>query len=399
MTARRPAVGERSVRLLSVTGRWCDRVGDHPFEQLGAPFALHPIERPRQRRRGRQPGADARDGGLALGRRPGDPLPVVPVGPHAFDQTAPRQLAGQRGHPRGVDAERRGQPALGDGVAQGPEEPGVERGEALGRGGLVEQGGEAGLDVPVVGTGTTRPGGVADTNGFFLQWAGQAVDRGVTGLGGPTVRVESVAARQPDVIVGSAVGADAVTPEIYAQLSAIAPTIVLDHRRLSWQELSAQLGRDLGRVAEATAAEQEYTARASAVGAGLDTSREAVAMTVTDNGFTVFTAESAQGELLAGLGLRLKAVAPSGASGLGGSEVRRDVVPVAGENTGVFGDASLFFVTATDEDVAGYRTAQPVLGSLRAFAENRVHALGPESFRLDRFSAAAVLDRLEQQGS
>ncbi|MEU7818006.1 ABC transporter substrate-binding protein [Pseudonocardia sp. NPDC049154] len=238
--------------------------------------------------------------------------------------------------------------------------------------------------MPVVGTGTTRPGGVADTNGFFLQWAGQAVDRGVTGLGGPTVRVESVAARQPDVIVGSAVGADAVTPEIYAQLSAIAPTIVLDHSRLSWQELSAQLGRDLGRVAEATAAEQEYTARASAVGAGLDTSREAVAVTVTDNGFTVFTAESAQGTLLAGLGLRLKAVAPSGASGLGGSEVCRDVVPVAGENAGVFGDASLFFVNATDEDVAGYRTAQPVLGSLPAFAENRVHALGPESFRLDR---------------
>lgn len=34
-----------------------------------------------------------------------------------------------------------------------------------------------------------------------------------------------------------------------------------------------------------------------------------------------------------------------------------------------------------------------------AFAENRVHALGPESFRLDRFGAAAVLDRLEQQRS
>jgi ABC-type Fe2+-enterobactin transport system substrate-binding protein len=122
-------------------------------------------------------------------------------------------------------------------------------------------------------------------------------------------------------------------------------------------------------------------------------------MTVTADGFNVFTAESAQGKLLAELGLRLKDVAPSGASGLGGAEVRKDVVPVAPENAGVFGDASLFFVNATEEDVAGYPTAQRVLASLPAFAENRVHAMGPESFRLDRFSAASVLDRLEQQGA
>jgi ABC-type Fe2+-enterobactin transport system substrate-binding protein len=38
-----------------------------------------------------------------------------------------------------------------------------------------------------------------------------------------------------------------------------------------------------------------------------------------------------------------------------------------------------------------------VLASLPAFAENRVHATGP--VRLDRFSAASVLDRLEQQGA
>lgn len=87
--------------------------------------------------------------------------------------------------------------------------------------------------------------------------------------------VETIAAQNPDVIVGSTVGVDAVTPEVYAQLSAIAPTIVLDHSSPSWQ----------------------------------------------------------------------------------------DVVPVSSESAGVFGDASLFFVNATDEQTAGYRTARPVLGA------------------------------------
>uniref|UniRef100_UPI0015F0A80E ABC transporter substrate-binding protein n=1 Tax=Pseudonocardia pini TaxID=2758030 RepID=UPI0015F0A80E len=186
-----------------------------------------------------------------------------------------------------------------------------------------------------------------------------------------------------------------VTPEAYAQLSAIAPTIVLNHSDLSWQELSRQLGADLGREAEAAAAEQEFAARARAVGERLDTGKEAAVMTVTEQGFNAFTAESAQGRLLAELGLRLKPVTASGASGLGQSEARRDVVPVAGESAGVFGDSTLFFVNATEPQVEGYRTAQPVLGSLPAFAEGRVFALGPESFRLDRFSAAVVLDRIE----
>ncbi|WP_271214964.1 hypothetical protein [Pseudonocardia halophobica] len=60
-----------------------------------------------------------------------------------------------------------------------------------------------------------------------------------------------MAAHQPDVIVNSTADADAVK------------------------------SRDLGRAAEVAGAEQEYPARASAIGTGLDTSREAVPMTVT----------------------------------------------------------------------------------------------------------------------
>lgn len=252
-----------------------------------------------------------------------------------------------------------------------------------------------GLDLPVVASATSRPGGVADDNGFFVAWAPRAVDAGTVPLGGPTVDVEAVAAQQPDVIVGSAVGADAVTPEAYAQLSEIAPTVVVNHSELSWQELSGRLGTDLGREAEAAAAEQAFAGRAGEVGAALDTAHEAVALTVTPDGYNVFTGDSAQGKLLGELGLTLRAVDPSGASGLGDSGTRKDAVPVALENAGDFGDASLFVVNATDEQVQQYRERQPLLATLPAFAEGRVYALGPESFRLDRFAADSVLKRLE----
>ncbi|MBN9737800.1 MULTISPECIES: Fe2+-enterobactin ABC transporter substrate-binding protein [unclassified Pseudonocardia] len=252
------------------------------------------------------------------------------------------------------------------------------------------------LDLPVIASATTRPGGgTADGNGFFVAWGPRAVEQGTVPLGGPTVDVEAVAAQSPDVIVGSAVGADAVTPEAYAQLSAIAPTGVVDHSSLSWQELSARLGADLGRADEAAAAEQGFAARAAEVGQRIDTSREAVALTITPDGYNVFTADSAQGKLLTQLGLRLRPVEASGRSGLGNAGQRRDAVPVAQENAGQFGDASLFVVNATDEQVEQQRARQPLLATLPAFTEGRVYGLGPESFRLDRFAADAVLDRLE----
>lgn len=120
-----------------------------------------------------------------------------------------------------------------------------------------------GLDVPVVATATTRPGPVADEHGFFRQWAPVAVERGVVALGGPQAPIEAIAAQRPDLIVGSAVGQDAVTEEVYARLSQIAPTVVFDHSASSWEELSAQLGAALGHEEQAAAAEAEFAARAA----------------------------------------------------------------------------------------------------------------------------------------
>ena len=249
-----------------------------------------------------------------------------------------------------------------------------------------------GLDVPVVATATTRPGPVADEHGFFRQWAPVAVERGVAALGGPQAPIEAIAAQRPDLIVGSAVGQDAVTGDVYARLSQIAPTIVFDHSASSWEELSAELGAALGREEQAAAAEAEFAARAAQL--RIDTTHDAVALTVTSDGLNVFTSESAQGKLLESLGLRLADIGGTASPDLSGGAERKDVVSLSYENAGQLGDSSLYVVNADGAAVADYRDAHPVLAALPAFAEGRVHALGPESFRLDRFAAMAVLDRL-----
>jgi ABC-type Fe2+-enterobactin transport system substrate-binding protein len=248
-----------------------------------------------------------------------------------------------------------------------------------------------GLDAPVVASATARPGGVADENGFFLQWAPAAVERGVVPLGGPQAPIEAIAEQRPDVIVGSAVGLDAVDGEVYSRLSQIAPTIVLDHSTASWEELAAELGAALGHEQQAAAAEAEFDARAAEL--QLDTTHPAAALTVTSEGLNVFTAESAQGKLLQSLGMTLADVGAGAGAGAGGGD-RRDVVRLAHENVGQLGDASLYVVNAEESDIAEYRGAHPVLAGLPAFAEERVVPLGPESFRLDRFAAMAVLDRI-----
>ncbi|OZM81850.1 Fe2+-enterobactin ABC transporter substrate-binding protein [Pseudonocardia sp. MH-G8] len=248
-----------------------------------------------------------------------------------------------------------------------------------------------GLDAPVVASATARPGGVADENGFFLQWAPAAVERGVVSLGGPQAPIEAIAEQRPDVIVGSAVGLDAVDGEVYSRLSRIAPTIVLDHSTASWGELATELGAALGHEQQAAAAEAEFDARAAEL--QLDTTHPAAALTVTSEGLNVFTAESAQGKLLQSLGMTLADVGAGAGAGAGGGD-RRDVVRLAHENVGQLGDASLYVVNAEEPDIAEYRGAHPVLAGLPAFAEGRVVPLGPESFRLDRFAAMSVLDRI-----
>ena len=68
---------------------------------------------------------------------------------------------------------------------------------------------------------------VADKQGFFTQWSEVAKQRHVERLYQVEPNAEAVAAAAPDLIVVAATGGDSAL-KLYDQLSAIAPTLVLD---------------------------------------------------------------------------------------------------------------------------------------------------------------------------
>lgn len=250
-------------------------------------------------------------------------------------------------------------------------------------------------DAPVVASMTTSPESpISDENGFFLQWADVAVDDGVEPIPGPEINIEAIAAAQPDLIVGSAVGGDAVDEETYGLLSEIAPTIVLDHSGTTWQDLTTVLGEAVGHPDAAEASIASFDELVAEVAAGNEPTNEVVALVHNPDGMNVFTAESAHGQLLESLGYTLHEL-PEGAAAESENEGgnRSDIVAVSLENASTaFGDSTIFFVLDDQDSVDALGTEQAVLGALPAFEEGRAVALGPTSFRLDWFSATDVAE-------
>ncbi len=158
------------------------------------------------------------------------------------------------------------------------------------------------VDAPVIASQATPPSVITDKQGFFSQWSDAAAKNGVkVAYQGFEPDVEKVLALKPDLIVGAASGAENAE-KFYDKLSAVAPTLLYRHDDVSWQDLTARLGKDLGlqkRVGEVVAAHEKRVGEAKAA---ITVPKQAAAL-VRDNqsAMTVFTPESAQG-LLTSLG-------------------------------------------------------------------------------------------------
>lgn len=121
------------------------------------------------------------------------------------------------------------------------------------------------IDAPVVASGATSPNPlVADKQGFFTQWSEVAKQRHVERLYQVEPNAEAVAAAAPDLIVVAATGGDSAL-KLYDQLSAIAPTLVLDYGDKSWQQLASELGKITGHEAGAKQAEDRFEQRVEQV--------------------------------------------------------------------------------------------------------------------------------------
>ncbi|HHA1216323.1 Fe2+-enterobactin ABC transporter substrate-binding protein [Enterobacter kobei] len=252
------------------------------------------------------------------------------------------------------------------------------------------------IDAPVIASGATTPNNrVADAQGFLRQWGDIAKQRKVARLYIGEPSAEAVAAQMPDLILISATGGDSALA-LYDQLSAIAPTLIINYDDKSWQELLTQLGTMTGhekQAAERIAAFDEQLAQVKQQMTLPPQPVNAIVYTAAAHTANLWTTESAQGKLLHQLGFTL-ADLPAGLHTSKSQGKRHDIIQLGGENlaTGLNGEG--LFVFAGDQKDVDAIYSNPLLAHLPAVQNKRVWALGTETFRLDYYSAMLVLQRL-----
>ncbi|MEC5344975.1 Fe2+-enterobactin ABC transporter substrate-binding protein [Brenneria populi] len=254
------------------------------------------------------------------------------------------------------------------------------------------------INAPLIGSGATSPrSAVADSQGFFSQWSQQAAERGVKPLYITEPNAEAIAAAAPDLIVIAATGGDSAL-KLYEQLSAIAPTLVIDYGDKSWQQLAQQLGEATGREADARHIISQFEQRVLAVKQSIQLPPQPVSALVyyeDGRGVNLWTAASAQGQLLHELGFQL-APLPADIKTETTQGKRRDIVQISGENMADgLGGKSLLLFSADDRTV--YRViGNPFLSHLEPVIKNQVWPMGLDTFRLDYYSANNMLDSIER---
>lgn len=254
------------------------------------------------------------------------------------------------------------------------------------------------IHAPLVGSGgTSRNSTVSDDRGFFKQWSAEAAQIGLKPLYITEPNAEAIAAAAPDLIVISATGGDSAL-KLYDQLSAIAPTLVIDYGDKSWQQLAVQLGEITGHEKDASAVIDRFEQRVQAVKQAIALPPQPVSALVyyeDGRGLNLWTEASAQGKLLSALGFTL-AMPPADVHGGTSMGKRNDIIQLSGENmaAGLTGKSLLLF--AADDATVGRVRANPFLEHLTAVKNNLVYAMGPDTFRLDYFSASNMLDSIER---
>ncbi|ADU67812.1 Fe2+-enterobactin ABC transporter substrate-binding protein [Pantoea sp. At-9b] len=253
------------------------------------------------------------------------------------------------------------------------------------------------IDAPVIASGATVPNSrLSDDQGFFRQWGEVAKQRGVKRLYIGEPSAEAIAAEAPDLIIVSATGNDSAI-KLVSQLSAIAPTLVINYDDKSWQDLMTLLGDATGHETEAAQHIKAFADRQAALKKAIKLPPQPVsAMVWNGDGRAVnlWTAESAQGKLLQQLGFTL-ALPPANIQQSHSMGQRKDIIQLAGENvaSGLTGHSFLLF--AADDKTRQSVLSNPFLAQNAAVTQQQVYALGVDSFRLDYFSASNLLARLE----
>ena len=112
-----------------------------------------------------------------------------------------------------------------------------------------------------------------------------------------------------------------------------------------------------------------------------------------DTEIVVFTDKSAQGLLLASLGFKLRTVPDHVKKGIGNEGAGSTSSPSPRRTSARPSATPAAFVGHKPDQITAAQT-KPLWSSLPAVTGQRVYDLGLDSFRLDYFSASAILDRV-----
>ncbi|MDW6003033.1 Fe2+-enterobactin ABC transporter substrate-binding protein [Vibrio mangrovi] len=249
------------------------------------------------------------------------------------------------------------------------------------------------IDAPVVASGATTPNNrFSDEQGFFRQWSDVARQRQLTRLYIGEASAEKVAAMNPDLIIVSASGGDSAL-NIVSQLQQIAPTIVLDYTSHSWQELVKTLGVATGHEVQAKNRIDAFNQRLAEIREQIKPPSRPVSAFVysaADRAAHLWQRNSAQGRLLEALGFQLALPTDTGLLAPG----RHDIIRVTGEQLPQALNGETFLLFAADQRDIHTLSGNLFMRMLPAVKQNRVFAMGRESFRLDYYSASQLLTRL-----
>ncbi|GAA4798882.1 Fe2+-enterobactin ABC transporter substrate-binding protein [Corynebacterium canis] len=256
------------------------------------------------------------------------------------------------------------------------------------------------IDAPVVATGGAQPGPAASDKGFFNQWAQVAEDRNVESLYHLDPNLEKIVGQQPDLIVVSAAGADSAT-KLHDQLKDVAPVVVVDYSDKSWEALITELGTITGLESNAESTLESFNKRLNEVKDAITVPDQPtnIGLALAEGeGMSLWTKQSAQGELLAELGFEVAEPAADIVDTSGQFGKRTDVKRVTPENLDKALTGKTFLVSNVDgtEDPVAKIKSNPQLADAEVVNSDHVYAIDPEIFRVDYYSALGFLDQIEK---
>ena len=255
------------------------------------------------------------------------------------------------------------------------------------------------IDAPIVASG----GGNGESpmftkdEGFGIQWADKAKEKGVESMWQLQPNVEAILAQNPELVIMSSVGGDQAL-DLYDQLASDVPVMVIDYSDKSWEDVTTMMGKATGLEKNADEVIKKYEDRVTEVKNSINLPPQPVnIVSMTPESMNFFTSESAQGRIFTSVGFEV-ATPPQeliGETSIG--RQRSDAVGVVPENFGpALTGETVFAQTLKAEGKTSDKIRQnPQLAQAPAVTADRLYDLNPDAFRIDYYSAMNVLNNLE----